>query len=122
MKDTLFSLELFIAKLLRYGVYTSTFLIATGWLLITTQSPENWTQYQQYHLYPLQDVMLRIWKAKDWGYLISYLGLTTLILLPFIRVLMTSAIFIKQKDYLMAAIAGVVLLGLTFSFLMGFEL
>lgn len=122
MKDSLFSLELFIAKFLRYGVYTSAFFIAVGWILISLKSPEDWSQFQQYHPQPLSDVMLQIWATQNIGYLVSYAGLTALILLPFIRVLMTSAIFIKQKEYLMAAIAGVVLLGLTFSFLMGFEL
>jgi uncharacterized membrane protein len=53
--------------------------------------------------------------------LLSYAGLIALISLPVLRVLLTMILFLKQKEYILAVVAALVLIGLFVSFTFGME-
>jgi uncharacterized membrane protein len=116
------NLELKISKFLRAGVIVSGLLMLTGWLMQIELSLDPFLVFKTYDHIPFQDIFALHLKNKQWGYLISYAGLVSLIFLPVIRVLLTAVLFIHQKERLLALIAALVLLGLFISFSFGIEL
>ena len=121
MKD-LVTLELKISKFLRLGVIFAGALMLIGWLMEIEFSRDPFIVFKSYDHIPFQDILQIHLKNQQWGYLISYAGLLSLIVLPVIRVLLTAVLFIKQKEKLLAAIAFFVLAGLFISFSFGIEL
>jgi uncharacterized membrane protein len=123
MKDIrLQNLELFIAKFLRYGVFVAGVVIFVGWM---SQINFHRNVFEDFHIYqnaPLTDTLYFLWLQHNWGLLLTYVGLMLLISLPLMRVVLTAAVFLVQKDYLLAACAGLVLFGLVLSFVLGFEI
>lgn len=115
-------MELKIAGFLRYGVMFAGATIALGWLLMFKNSPTVFSDFKTYDQIPLQNFLIYHYNQGNWGQVLSYLGLSLLILLPLIRVLFTGFLFIRQKEYLLALIAGLVLLGLILSFTFGIEI
>jgi uncharacterized membrane protein len=115
------SLELRIGKFLRIGVIFAGSLMLIGWLSKFNFTVNSLYVFDTYDQIPLKDILAFHYIRKDWGTLVSYLGLTTLISLPVIRVFLTTIIFIKQKEFALAAIAFVVLLALFFSMALGIE-
>lgn len=114
-------LELKIAKFLRWGVFLSGALIFGGWAYELKLSADPFYPFQQYFVFPLQNILKIYYKNERWGTLVSYLGLVTLISLPIIRVFLTAYLFLRQKEYKLGLIAILVLLSLGVSFLLGVE-
>lgn len=118
----LFSLELFIAKFLRYGVLLAALLLFVGWMLMIDFHHDVFESFSHYHGVPLSFTLEQLFANHSYGRLISYLGLAVLISLPVIRVFLTAAVFVIERDLLLAACAAFVLVGLISSFVLGFQL
>ncbi len=120
--DQLESLELKISKFLRLGVLCSGFFLLVGWLAnfnFENASPEKFKTYSPVDMFTSIELAIM---DGNWALLISYLGLIILISLPMIRVFLTAFLFLKQKENILACIAGFVLLALIVSFSFGIEL
>jgi uncharacterized membrane protein len=116
------NLELKISKFLRFGVIFAGVVMLIGWVSQIKLSGNPFFSFKQYDYIPFSDLLKFHIYHKHWGVLTSYAGLGILISLPLIRVFLTAIIFIKQKEYALAMIAGVVLLGLIVSMSLGIEL
>lgn len=116
------SLELKIAKFLRYGVLVAGAVMLAGWLMQFKLQGNPFFNFETYDQIPLTDLLKFHVGNRDWGILLSYCGLITLISLPFIRVLLTAILFLKQKEFILAVIAVVVLSGLILSMSLGIDL
>lgn len=116
------NLELKISKLLRWGVIFAGVLMLVGWVSQINLLGNPFFNFKQYDHIPLNDLLKLHYYHKHWGVLISYAGLAALISLPLIRVFLTAIIFIKQKEFALAMIAMVVLIGLIVSMSLGIEL
>jgi uncharacterized membrane protein len=115
------SLELRIAKILRYGVLVAGLFLLIGWAAQINFSKNIFNDFHDYQSSPLLGSLELAWRQGAWGSLTAYAGLLILICLPLLRVVMTGAVFLKQKDYIMAAVVGLVLMGLVISIGLGFE-
>ena len=120
--DKLLSLELKIAKFLRAGVLVAGFLMLAGWLASFQWTGNPLAHFKTYsQLSMFLNFELAIMDG-NWGLCLSYVGLIALISLPVLRVLLTMVLFIKQKEFILAGVAALVLLGLFVSFTFGIEL
>lgn len=122
MEKNLFELELLIAKILRYGVLIAGFFIFIGWMSQIRLAGNPFLEFEHYRAEPLVALIPKLRSNSEWGLLTSYFGLILLIALPFLRVLMTAFLFVKQREYLLAGVAGLVMFGLLLSFSLGFKL
>ena len=116
------NLELKISKFLRAGVILAGVVMLVGWVWEIKLTGNPFFNFTQYDNLSLLKLLKFHFYHKDWGILISYAGLAILISLPLIRVFLTAIIFIKQKEFALAMIAGLVLLGLLVSMSLGIEL
>jgi uncharacterized membrane protein len=116
------TLELKIAKFLRVGVIVSGLIMFAGWLTQVKWSGDPFFNFKTYDQIPLKDLILLHVRNKDWGVLLTYSGLFSLISLPLIRVLLTAVLFLRQKEFILALIAFIVLIGLLASMSLGIEL
>ena len=116
------SLEIKIAKFLQVGVIISGILMLIGWISIFKFSGNPFFNFEIYDQIQLKEMIEFLIKREKWGMLVAYTGLALLICLPLIRVMLTAFIFFKQKEYSLAVIALIVLVGLLFSISLGFEL
>lgn len=117
-----FALELKVATFLRAGVLVAGVLMAIGWIVDLQIAGNPFVNFSRYVPLPLTVGITQAWQERAWGNVFSYVGLMALIALPVTRVLITAVIFLKQKDYLLASIALVVLIALFGSMMLGFEL
>ncbi len=115
------ALELFIAKLLRYGVLSAGAVLAVGWGLQLCAGVPSIAVFTQYHSQPLQRALVDGLQHSDWGSLICYGGLTLLILLPLTRVAITALLFARRREYLMMLAALFVSITLILSFALGID-
>lgn len=124
-KDT--SYENKIAKLLNRGVILCAILLFLGWLF-GAGSLKTLFQWDSNPLEPFQNYketlslsqsLRPFFRGHNYGILLSYLGLGFLILLPVLRILTTTILFIKQRDFQMASIGGLVFLLILISFALG---
>lgn len=122
MEDDVYVFELFIAKFLRYGVIVAGALMSIGWLSQLSFTVDTFAKFHEYHELRLVPAITALIQEGRWGILTSYLGMFVLICLPLLRVLMTFAVFIKKRDYILAAVSAVVLFGLLLSVTLGFEI
>ena len=122
MKDELYSLELKISWFLRIGVVIAGLLLLVGFLANFSFHGDPFYHFQTYDKIPFQVAIQHHIQHGHWKILISYAGLIALISLPIARVLLTAFLFVKQKEYHLAVIALVVLMGLSLSFSLGIEL
>lgn len=122
MDKDVYSLELFIAKLLRYGVLLAGLLMLIGWASQLSFSHDVFAPFHVYKEVRLYEALEQATALKQWGALTAYAGLIVLVSLPLIRVLMTLLVFLKKKDFALAAISGLVLAGLALSIVLGFEI
>ena len=122
MEKDVYALEMFIAKFLRYGVLFAGLLMLCGWLTQISFTADAFAPFHVYHDAPLFRTIAELIEAQRWGLLTAYAGMTVLISLPLLRVFMTFAVFIKKRDYTLAAVSAVVLFGLGLSIALGFEL
>jgi uncharacterized membrane protein len=104
-------IELLIAKILRIGIALAGFFLAVGWILKFHWSDNPFLALQNYRRIPLKSDLSDL----------CYWGLVILIVLPFTRVLLTVVLFLKNKEWLMAAFAALVSVALAFSFWLGVE-
>jgi uncharacterized membrane protein len=116
------SLELRISRFLRIGVIISGILIFAGWITQLKLRGNPFYYFNVYDPIPLQDLVQFYVFRKNYGALTIYAGLALLISLPLIRVLLTFVLFLKQKEFALAAIALVVLMGLVLSMGLGIDL
>lgn len=116
------SLELKISKFLRLGVIVAGLLMMIGFIVQFKWNANPFYVFDTYDHIPLINQLKFHYRHQHWGHLSSYLGLIILISLPIIRVMLTGVLFIKQKEYPLAGIAFLVLLGLIISFTFGIEL
>ena len=93
-----------------------------GWMSQISFTRNVFLEFQTYHDARLFQVLSEALRDQRWGTLITYTGMVILISLPLLRVLMTFAVFLKTRDYKMAGLSALVLLGLAVSLLLGFEL
>ena len=122
MEKDVYALELFIARFLRYGVLVAGVLMLAGWLTQLSFSQDTFAHFQVYHDVRIYEALQEAWAGERWGLLTSYLGMFVLISLPLLRVLMTFAVFVKKRDYALAAVSGLVIFGLALSIALGFEI
>ena len=127
--DTL-RIELFIARLLRWGVILSFTIIAigigsvivtgqTGYSQIGLDDVNDLVQYRVQPNFPnsLSNVLPSVFTFKP--YAIIALGLLALIAIPVMRVAVSVVAFIVERDWLYVAITAFVLLVLLTSFAIG---
>jgi uncharacterized membrane protein len=115
------ALELKIALFLRYGVLFSGSLMLAGWIALFDFKNNPLREFSRYQRLPLGNILALSIDKGNWGLLVAYLGLIALIALPTLRVFLTCILFIRSRDFLLAAVAGFVLLVLIFSFCLGLE-
>ena len=120
--DKIETLELKIAKFLRLGVLVAGLLMLSGWLLSFEWAGNPLERFQTYSQLSLLLHLELALMDQNWGLLLSYVGLISLISLPVIRVFLTMILFLKQKEFILGAVAALVLLGLVLSFTFGIEL
>lgn len=119
--NNLETLELRIAKVLRIGVIFSGLLMLTGFIMQFRWSANALFNFTVYDPIPFVDLLEMNFKWQRIGPLVSYAGLIALISLPLIRVILTTYLFIRQKEYLLASIALVVFIGLMTSMALGLK-
>jgi uncharacterized membrane protein len=116
------TLELKIARFLRIGVLIAGAIMLLGWMSEIKLSGNPFFNFETYDQISLRDLIEYHLYRKDWGVLVSYAGLAFLIILPVVRVLLTAWLFIRQKEFLLAGLAMVVLAGLIVSMSLGIDL
>lgn len=122
MDQELESLELKISKFLRAGVLTAGALLAIGWCASVFNGSGAVDQLTTYVPTPLAHDLKSSLANQEYFRLISYLGLVTLILLPFTRVVLTAVLFIKRREWVLAGAAAFVSLALIISVILGIDL
>ena len=130
-------LELRIAVLLRVGVLASSVLMAFGWASgwalewiwegaasagAGLGSPEAFAALGSYQARPLSAELSSLVATRAWPVLLCYFGLFLLVLLPLVRVFLTSVLFARQRERLLSALAAGVFLALVASFFLGLEI
>lgn len=116
---TLYDLELKISKLLRVGVLVAGFVIAVGWVWDVIVSGDKLMQFKEYHAFSLADSVQQCLATGHYATLVTYFGLTLLVLLPAARVLLTGILFLIQKERVLGFIAISVFVVLVASFSLG---
>ena len=120
-RATLENLELQIAMMLRIGVLLSGVLMFVGWIAQFQISENPFAQFQVYKDVSFLQNIHQMQSDSQWGLLLCYAGLVILVALPCLRVLLTYALFIRLRDYRMAAITSIVLTVLLYSFTQGIQ-
>lgn len=120
--EQLHKLELKISHLLRAGVIAAGVFICAGWLLSWYTQGDLLSTFQTYHHQSLMESVQWALVMNNRGLLLSYFGLAVLVALPVVRVFMTGFLFIRQKDYLLAAMAYGVFIALLLSVFLGIEI
>ncbi len=128
--DKTLQIELFIARLLRWGVILSFIVVAAGigGVIITGQTGysqirlDDVNSIVQYRVHPdfpntLGDVYNGVLNLKP--YSIIVLGLLVLIAIPVMRVTVSVFAFALERDWLYVGITAVVLIVLLLSFAIG---
>ena len=116
------TLELKIAKFLRAGVIVACLFLFGGWMSQIKLSGNSFYNFQIYGEIPLNELLEYYIRRKEWGALVTFGGLVTLISLPMIRVFLTAFLFLRQKEYILAGIAAIVLISLIISMTLGIDL
>ncbi|MBC7466316.1 MAG: DUF1634 domain-containing protein [Bdellovibrio sp.] len=116
---TLYDLELKISKLLRVGVISAGLVICVGWLWDVVVSGDKLMQFKDYRSISLADSVKECIATGHYATLVTYLGLTLLVLLPAARVLLTGILFLVQKERVLGFIAISVFVVLVASFSLG---
>lgn len=117
--DKAYTLELLIAKFLRWGVFFCGGLIFVGWIMNLKWNANPFHIYKDYDPIPLWELISFYIRSQNYGGLISFAGLAALVSLPVWRVFLTGVLFLKQKERALAVIAFFVFTLLVISFLLG---
>lgn len=116
------SLELKISKVLRIGVLVAGFFLLTSWILNTIDGGSSFFVFKDYDKIDLLSQIVIAKKNNQWGILIGFFGLSLLVMLPILRVALTTVLFFVQKDYKIGFVSILVLIFLMISFLLGVNL
>ena len=116
------NLELKISQFLRYGVLLSGGLILIGWVKNFRFQGNPFFNFQIYDQIPFLELFNFHLQKGEWGILVSYAGLITLITLPLFRVILLVFLFLRQKEMLLALISFVVILLLILSMSLGLDI
>jgi uncharacterized membrane protein len=116
------NLEIKISKVLRVGVLISGIILICGWMLTTIEGGSALVIFKDYDRLSLGAQVSIAYKNSQWGILTSFVGLATLILLPVLRVALTSLLFFYQKETRIGLLSLLVLLLLFVSFFLGLNL
>lgn len=122
MDQELESLELKISKFLRLGVLVAGAFMLVGWLANVLRGVDAVGRLTIYAKMPLVDDLVQARGTGDWAQMSTYLGLLILILLPFSRVVLTMILFLRRREWILAAAAGFVSLALVVSVVLGIDL
>ena len=122
MDAALDRLELKISKFLRAGVVVAGALLAVGWAGSGLTGHAGLGALAHYANVPLMTDWRTSWAAGEWFRIISYVGLLVLIALPFTRVVLTAVLFLRQREWVLAAVATFVSLALIGSVVLGIDL
>lgn len=121
-KDSLHELEMTISHILRGGVLTSGALLLVGWLWMWFRDGDLLHTFKVYESHPFVEGLHWAVVKNDRAYLIAQAGLILLVCLPLIRVLMTTLLFVRTREKVLAGMAFLVFVALVGSFLLGVEL
>lgn len=121
MNDNLETMELKIAKFLRAGVVVSGLTMLAGWMWSFKIDGDPFANLQVYSSLTFVQSIKVCLLMRNWGRLLVYFGLIILISLPIIRVILSTYLFVKQKEKEMALVGAIVLVGLILSFSLGVE-
>lgn len=121
MNDHLERMELKIAKFLRGGVAVSGITMLVGWVWSFKSNVDPFASLQTYSSLTFVQSIKVCLLLRYWGRLLIYLGLIILISLPIIRVILSTYLFVKQKEKAMALIGAIVMIGLILSFSLGVQ-
>ncbi len=113
------SFNLIISNLFRYGIRVVGVLLIIGWVSSINFTENVFLQYQTYQQSNLIHDLSKAWMAEKWGMILAYLGLAILICLPALRVVFTTVLFARRKEYKMMGVTLLVLFGLILSVLTG---
>lgn len=119
------SIDIKIATVLRVGVISAGVLIFLGWLSqislsdLARRSDSAFDGFKVYESSPLIPVLQELVSRGRWGELVSYLGLSLLILLPVFRVFMTFVSFLIVRDFMLSLLSAIVFISLLISFSLG---
>lgn len=119
---TLHTLELKISRLLRAGVLIAGLFIFIGWMWDISVAGDQLTHFKDYHSVGLLDSIRECVSSGRYGLLVTYFGLTVLVLLPVARVLLTGVLFVIQKERVLGFIALFVFAVLVASFSLGINI
>ncbi len=117
------NLSIYISLILRYGVWSSMFIVAVGAILYLFQFGHDWVDYSTYS--PNQFRWLSFFEmlrgiSNAQGLSIIQFGLFVLISTPILRLLMAIYSFWCEKIYLYVGIGLIVLMVIVGSFFLGF--
>src|SRR5690606_36286741 len=104
------------------GIVVAGLIMLLGWLASIKDLGNSFLEFQHYNQIPFHQQLNLSLKNGQWGVLLSYVGLLSLISLPLIRVLLTGILFILKREKTMAFLSWLLLLGLFVSFTFGIEL
>jgi uncharacterized membrane protein len=117
--------EIWISYLLRAGVLVSGTIIGLGWLLLVLSGKPSLLQAlltgKDLGFVPVPLTWMGLFSqviTLDENGLIS-LGIRILISLPILRVILTTFVFLLQKDYLYVLLCGMVLFTLSIGIFLG---
>lgn len=120
-QGALFKLELIISRMLRTGVLIAGTCLLVGWLWMWYHGGDIYA-LRFYEKHSLLESLQWALLMQNRGFFICIAGFAVLISLPLIRVFMTGVLFLKQKEFLLAALAFGVFVSLILSFTLGVEL
>lgn len=93
-----------------------------GWMSFLDFSQNPFAALVEYQINtPLMKTLAVALDRQQWGLLMSYVGLALLVTLPVCRVLMTTILFIKHKEKVLAFAAAFVFTILLINFAIGLE-
>ena len=122
MDQDLESLELKISKFLRAGVLVAGAMMLIGWAANVFNGTGAVAQLTTYRPTTLLVDLSEARANHDWFRLLTYLGLVTLILLPFTRVCLTAVLFFRRREWVLAGVAAFVSMALAASVVLGIDL
>ena len=121
-KFSLHDLELLINYFLRWGVSFAGLVLLWGWVWMLSKETQPLTTFTHYQPQPLLESLHWAVLTNDRPVLMCTLGLVILVTLPVLRVLLTAALFFKQKEIRLGTMAFAVFAILVASFLLGIEI
>jgi uncharacterized membrane protein len=112
-------IERHISTLLQRGALLSGLLLSVGWISNYLDKGDQLHEFTSYKIQKLPETLHWIVLAQDKASMFSYLGVVALLLIPLIRVLLSSILFFRKKEYILAVVSMTVFCLLILSFQLG---